>query len=128
MSAIFGEVLTFGQKNGPDVRLKVFGDEHYARYETSTASPSSTTSSVGLFCYARLAAGKFRSTGVAISDRRRRAWSVTCRSRTLSAMPRPEARRIAKTPVGNSGEERVVRTFGPNQGLLEGRRAQRSAR
>ena len=33
MSAIFGEVLTFGQENGPDVRLRVFGDEHYARYE-----------------------------------------------------------------------------------------------
>ena len=33
MSAIFGEVLTFGQQNGPDVRLSVFGDEHYARYE-----------------------------------------------------------------------------------------------
>ena len=33
MSAIFGETLTFGQSNGGDVRLKVFGDEHYARYE-----------------------------------------------------------------------------------------------
>ena len=65
MSAIFGEILTFGQQNGPDVRLKVFGDEHYARYETSTATPSSTTS--GQFCYARLAAGAFRSTGVPAS-------------------------------------------------------------
>jgi hypothetical protein len=34
MSAIFGELLTFGQENGPDIRLRVFGDEHYARYET----------------------------------------------------------------------------------------------
>jgi hypothetical protein len=30
MSAIFGEILTLGQQNGPDVQLKVFGDEHYA--------------------------------------------------------------------------------------------------
>ena len=34
MSAIFGETLTFGQRSGPDVRLLVFGDEFYARYET----------------------------------------------------------------------------------------------
>jgi hypothetical protein len=34
MSAIFGETLTFSQENGPDVKLVVFGDEFYARYET----------------------------------------------------------------------------------------------
>lgn len=33
MSAIFGEQLTFAQENGPEVRLVVFGDEFYARYE-----------------------------------------------------------------------------------------------
>ena len=32
MSAIFGETLTFGQANGPDIRLRVTGDEFYARY------------------------------------------------------------------------------------------------
>ena len=39
MSAIFGEVLTFGQENGPDIRLRVFGDELYARnaHEVTTS-------------------------------------------------------------------------------------------
>ena len=32
MSAIFGEALTFGQANGPDIMLRVFGDENDARY------------------------------------------------------------------------------------------------
>jgi hypothetical protein len=34
MSAIFGEVLTFGQGRYPDVQLRVRGDEFYASYET----------------------------------------------------------------------------------------------
>lgn len=33
MSIIFGETLTFGQDNGPDFQLVVFGDEFYARFE-----------------------------------------------------------------------------------------------
>src|SRR4029079_5322668 len=68
MSVIFGETLNFGQKNGPEVSLKVFGDEHYARYETTSGYTAVYDDDAGLFCYARLAAGVFRSTGVAISN------------------------------------------------------------
>ena len=35
MSAIFGETLIFQQDNGPSVELVIFGDEFYARYETT---------------------------------------------------------------------------------------------
>ena len=31
MSGIFGETLNCGQANGPDVKLRVTGDEFYAR-------------------------------------------------------------------------------------------------
>ena len=64
MSAIFGEILTFGQANGPDVSCRVFGDEHYARYEDLDGYTAVYDEELGLFCYARLAAGAFRSTGV----------------------------------------------------------------
>ena len=66
MSAIFGEVLTFGQSGGPEVRLRVFGDEHYARYEDVNGYSAVYDDELGLFCYARLAAGSFRSNSRAI--------------------------------------------------------------
>ena len=68
MSAIFGEVLTFGQANGPDITLRVFGDEHYARYEDMNGYSAVYDDQLGLFCYARLSAGSFRSTGVPLSQ------------------------------------------------------------
>src|SRR4051812_31130092 len=54
MSAIFGETLTFGQAKGPEVILKVFGDEHYARYEDLRGYTTVYDDELGLFCYARL--------------------------------------------------------------------------
>ncbi len=121
MSAIFGEVLTFGQKNGPDVRLKVYGDEHYARHEDLDGFTVVYDFERGLFCYARLAADRFRSTGVAISDPPPPGIVRHLQEPDVVRNAKAEARRIAKTPVGIQAEERVVRTFGPNQGLLEGR-------
>ena len=68
MSAIFGETLTFGQEKGPDVKLIVFGDELYARYEDLNGYTVVYDPELGLFCYARLAAGVFRSTGVPVGE------------------------------------------------------------
>ena len=68
MSAIFGEALTFGQANGPDIMLRVFGDENYARYEDMNGYSAVYDDQLGLFCYARLSAGSFRSTGVPLSQ------------------------------------------------------------
>jgi M6 family metalloprotease-like protein len=122
MSAIFGELLTFGQDNGPDIRLRVFGDEHYARYETVDGYTVVYDEGVGQFCYARLAAGAFRSTGVPAMDpppaglarHLQEAQPVT----EVKARAR-QARRAAAT--GGRDAEEVVRTLGPQQGLLEGR-------
>lgn len=68
MSAIFGEVLKFGQARGPEVSLRVYGDEHYARYEDLNGFSVIYDDQLGLFCYARLAAGSFRSTGTPITE------------------------------------------------------------
>ena len=68
MTAIFGETLTFGQENGPDVELVVFGDEFYARYETKAGYTVMYDSDLGLFCYALVLDGRFASSGVPMTE------------------------------------------------------------
>jgi hypothetical protein len=69
MSAIFGEVLSFSQENGPEVRLRVFGDEFYARYETEDGYTAIYDEGRGKFAYALLKDGRFVSSGVDVSSR-----------------------------------------------------------
>lgn len=64
MSAIFGEVLTFAQERGPEVRLRVYGDEFYARYETLEGYTVIYDEDLGRFAYALLRDGRFISSGV----------------------------------------------------------------
>jgi M6 family metalloprotease-like protein len=122
MSAIFGEILTFGQQNGPDIRLKVIGDEHYAQYETLAGYSAVYDDERGLFCYAGLAAGTYRSTGVPVTEPPPAGIVRHLHeSRPVSAakLKARRARRLAM--AGGHETEQIVRTFGPNQGLLEGR-------
>ena len=63
VSAIFGELLNFPQEQGPEVRLRVFGDERYARYEDIDGYTMVYDKARGLFCYATLAGNRFASTG-----------------------------------------------------------------
>ena len=58
MSAIFGELLNFPQEQGPEVRLRVFGDERYARYEDIDGYTMVYDKARGLFCYAALAGNR----------------------------------------------------------------------
>jgi len=67
LSAIFGELLTFHQECGPDVRLRVYGDEFYARYETEEGYSVIYEPGAGRFVYARLSKGRFVSSGVDLS-------------------------------------------------------------
>jgi len=68
MTAVFGERCTLGQANGPEVEVRVFGDEHHARYETLDGYAAVYDEQRGLFCYARLEQGRFVSTGVPITE------------------------------------------------------------
>ena len=122
MSAIFGEMLTFGQANGDDVRLRVFGDEHYARYEDADGYSVVYDDELGLFCYARLATGAFRSTGVPL-DRDVPAGLVRhLQEAQETVVARAAARKLRRAAMtGGHHEDERVMTFGPNQGLLEGR-------
>ncbi len=122
MSAIFGEILNFAQRNGPEVALTVFGDEHYARYENLEGFSAIYDEQLGLFCYARLSAGSFRSTGTPLSEPPPEGLVRHLQESQDIVVARAAARKLRRSAMaGGQREAEVVRTFGPNQGLLEGR-------
>jgi hypothetical protein len=67
MTAIHGERLTFGQRDGSEVVLVVFGTELYARYETVDGYSAVYDEDRGGFCYAGLADGAFVSLGAPVT-------------------------------------------------------------
>ncbi len=122
MSAITGEILVFGQKNADDIQLVVYGDEFYARYESLDGYSAIYDLQKGLYCYVEVREGAFVSTGVPLFKpapkgiRRHLRESPRVRNRYFKS--RYEALRKAE-PVGESA---LMRTLGPNDGLLTGRR------
>jgi M6 family metalloprotease-like protein len=122
MSAIFGEILRFGQSKGPEISLKVFGDEYYARYEDMNGYSAVYDDELGVFCYARLSAGSFRSTGTPLSEHVPEGLVRHLQESQETIIARAKARKSRRTAMaGGQREAEVVRTVGPNQGLLEGR-------
>lgn len=123
MSSIFGEVLTFSQEKGPDVRLKVFGDEFYSRYENLDGYTVVYDVDLGLFCYAVLIKGEFVSSGVDLSQSPpAKTWRHLKESEQIrnAKFENRYARMIP--PAEKYRPHANLRTFGPNKGLLEGRR------
>ncbi len=123
MSAIFGEYLTLGQHNGPDITLRVFGDEFYARYETLDGYTVVYDLDRGRYCYAELEAGHFTSSGIPMGKpipygiHRRLKEEAPVRNlrfKSRYAGLRPDE-------DGLNATSNVMRTFGPNSGLLGGR-------
>src|SRR5678815_721280 len=111
MSVIFGEILNLGQKNGPEISLKVFGDEHYARYETLDGYTAVYDDDAGIFCYARLAAGVFRSTGVAVTSPPPAGLARHLKESAVASQAKTEARKTRRSAIANSPDnENIVRT------------------
>lgn len=123
MSAIFGEILRFGQPGGPDIKLVVTGDEFHARHETLDGFTVVFDSDRRQFCYAMLVRGALLSSGVPVSDpppaglRRHLRESTTVANQRFMGRHR-RLRQSARSTVAREAEL----TFGPSQGLLEGRR------
>lgn len=67
MSAIFGEIRTFPQKKGPDIRLRVYGDEFYARYESESGYTVVYDPDMGKYCYAESVKGNLVSGGIPLT-------------------------------------------------------------
>ena len=122
MSAIFGETLTFTQADGTSVRLQVFGDEIYARYEDLNGYAVIYDDELGVFCYARLAAGQYRSTGVEVGDPPPRGLPRHLQESPEVIRAKSTAEEIKRAaPSRRGASDEIVRTFGPNHGLLQGR-------
>lgn len=68
MAGMFGGQVPMGQANGPDVDLVVRGTEYYATYETPDGYPAVYDDLLGLFCYALVVSGEFRTTGVPVTE------------------------------------------------------------
>jgi M6 family metalloprotease-like protein len=121
MSVIVGEKLTFGQADGTEIRLYVYGDEHYARYEKEDGYTVVYDTAKGIFCYADIASGQLVSTGIS---------ALVGPPAGLRQHLRESAEvRRRKTPPhhdrhGSSPRAAELRnfTFGPSAGLLSGRR------
>ena len=123
MSVIAGERLNFGQRDGSQIRLVVFGDEHYARYETEDGFAVVYDWQSGRFEYADLVGGRFVPAGAAASGappaRIRRHLKESAAVVRQRRRPRGESTRSL---VDSGGASEAARTLGPNAGLLEGRR------
>jgi M6 family metalloprotease-like protein len=123
MSAIFGERLIFGQHNGPNITLRVFGDEFYARYETLEGYTVVYDLDRGQYCYAVLENGGFVSSGAPVFKpipyglRQKIKESTGVRNEKFKQ--RYHALRLKEKKFGASSN--VMHTFGQNSGLLAGR-------
>ena len=123
MSSIFGEVLTFSQEKGPEIKLKTFGDEFYSRYENPDGYTVVYDQDLGVYCYARLINGEFVSSGVDAGleppANVRRHFKESEQVRNCKF----EARFSRMNPVITSYRPSpTLRTFGSEKGLMEGRR------
>lgn len=123
MSAIFGETLIFGQHAGPAVPLVVFGDEFYARYENTAGYTVLYDMDRGVYCYADLdQEGRFVSSGVSMA--KPAPWDLRRHLRESARVRNDKfnATHARFRPPEAVGESFVMRTLGPNDGLLTGRR------
>ena len=120
MSAIFGELLYFPQENGSEVQLRVFGNHDYARYEDINGHTVIYDEALGKFCYAALPENRLVSTGVTLDKPTPENLVRHLQESSAVKIAKVEERHLHHSPAALAMEE-VVRTFGPNQGLLSGR-------
>lgn len=118
MSAILGESLLFPQRNGPQIRLTVFGDEFYSYQEDDNGYSVIYDPEIGLYTYARLMGGMLTSTGVPLHQDPPAGVKRHLReSQEVIASKFEE--KFARNYASRDGAMRVL---GRNMGLLDGRR------
>lgn len=122
MSAIFGELLTFEQPGHASIKLRAFGDEHYARYETDEGYSVVFDPEQNRYCYARLSSGKYQSSGLA-ADQQPPAGLAKhlVEDKDVIAAKAMAKRSMRSSTARNPLAREINRTLGPAQGLLTGR-------
>ena len=124
MSAIFGERLLFPQDAGPAVQLVVWGDEFYARRETTSGYTVVYDRDLGLYCYAQLVQGRFATTRVPIAKPPPPGLRPHLNEWPVVRQDRMAVRSRALLPIAAAD---VQLTLGPVGGLLPGRRLSRGS-
>lgn len=124
MSVIFGEIRSFPQGDGPDVRLRVFGDEFYARYENEEGYTVVYDPNLERYCFAVRVQGHLISSGVPVMKRppqglrRHLQEDKSIRNRKLREN-KDKTYPLVQSRAG------IMGVRGPNDGLLSGRRLSR---
>ncbi len=122
MSALNGDVVSFGQHAAGPIQLRVYGDEFYARYETVDGYTVVYDTDVGCFCFAMLSGGRFVSSRVPnhkpVPPGLRRHIKEAPDVRNAAFGRRYADLRPRETDLGSE----TMRTLGPDGGLLEGRK------
>jgi len=121
MSSAFGEIRQFPQKNGPDVQLRVFGDEFYARYENLQGYTCVDDEAKGRHCYAALKDGAFESTGIPLDAPPPAGLPQHLKEAPYVRNEHFDDRFGALQPPPLVAEEETLEVLGPNRGLLNGR-------
>ena len=124
MSVIHNERLVLEQENGSPVTLVVNGDEFYARMETPDGYTVVYDVGLGLYCYAVVVDGCFKSTEIPVNKRppigTRKHLQESSAVRTTKFEGRFRTLYQQERIVPGAGG--INFTLGQNNGLLAGRR------
>ncbi len=125
MSSLNGEVVLADQGIGESLQLRIFGDEFYARRETLDGYTVLYDTGQRCYCYATLAVGRFVSSGIPVHKpvppdlRKHLKEDPEVRNEKFGL------RYARLRPPEDGTETTMMRTLGPDGGLLNGRKLHR---
>ena len=127
MCSLNGEVLVCGQREGGDIQLRIYGDEFYARYESLDGYTAVYDTTVGCYCYVTLAVGRYLSTGVPVGQPVPEGIRKHLKEAGDVRNEKFERRYSRLRPPEDLSGSSAMRTLGPDDGLLEGRKLSKGA-
>ena len=122
MSNLNGQTILCGQSTEKDIELVIFGDEYYARYETKDGYTVIYDTGVGAYCFVALHQGHFVSTGSKVGKPIPPGISRHLKEHPNVRNEKFEIRYRQLQPTERQLPSNIVRTMGPDGGLLEGRK------
>ncbi len=122
MSSLNGEVILVSQNVGDPLQLRIFGDEFYARRETLDGYTVIYDTQQRRYCYATLAVGRFVSTGIPINKPAPRDLRRHLKEDPKVRNEKFGLRYARIRPPEEDAETSLMRTLGPDGGLLTGRK------
>lgn len=117
---IFGELLTFRQPDGSEVKLILNGDEFYLRAETPEGFTVVRDSETGWICYARLAEGSDELISTGVPCRGTETQSTIAQLQAAGSIP--AERHLDLKPASRSLKSKAVRSalWGDHAAVVEG--------